>query len=65
METKKKAVYKVEIAKVLIDEGFELISIEQNPINEKWHMYLFTWSDELERRVKELSYTGDLRKWTN
>jgi len=61
MEQRKQAVYKVEIAKVLVDEGFELISIEQNPINTRWHMYLFTWSNELERRVKELSYTGDLR----
>lgn len=56
MEQRKQAVYKVEIAKILFDEGYEPISIEQNPINEKWHMYLFVWSDELEKRVKELSY---------
>ena len=56
MEQRKQAVYKVEIAKILIDEGFELIRIEQNPINKKWHMYLFAWSEELERRVRELSY---------
>ena len=58
MEQRKQAVYKVEIAKVLLAEGFELISIEQNPVNDKWHMYLFAWSEELESRVKELSYKG-------
>ena len=47
-------VYKAEFAKILLDEGFELLRMGQNPANGKWYMFVFRETPELKQRMQKL-----------
>lgn len=52
MKEKYKCIYNMRLAGYLMQHGFRIRKIEPDRHHEKWDVYLFDWSEELEETIE-------------